>query len=244
MTSKEAMIHQLKNLKGKPLKKKLEHIFTYFWLHILVAVVVIVFAAAYIVHLATAKDPGLTVTCINAYAERDQVEAYITEFAQQADIDLDEYEVRLYTDMTILNDNLMASYEIIQALAAQVAVQAIDVMILDSETVCWYIYRDDFTDLTKVLNPEQQAKYEQYYLYMDMAVLKELEAFYEGTIEYPNPTKPELMSEPVPVALRLPENGQFQQLCYPHRPGAVAVGILSNSLNTNNALSFLDYIMQ
>ena len=39
MTSAEAMLYQLKNLKGKPLKQKLEHIFTYYWIPILVVAV-------------------------------------------------------------------------------------------------------------------------------------------------------------------------------------------------------------
>lgn len=244
MTSREAMIHQLKNLKGKPLKQKLEHIFTYFWLPILAVVAIFGFAVSYTVHLATMKDPGLTITCINANAEYDQAEAYITEFARQTGINLDKYEVRLSTDMVILDDNLMSSYDTIQALIAQIGAQAIDVIVSDPRTLSWCIYQEAFVDLTQVLNPEQQTKYEQHYLYMDMAVLKELETLTEGTIEYPDPTKPELMVEPVPVALLLPENGQFQQLCYPYKSGEVAMGILGNSLNTSNALLFLDYIMK
>ena len=244
MTSTEAMIFQLKNLKGKPLKQKLEHIFTYYWIPIMVIVVILGVAVSYIVHLATMKDSGLTVTCINAYAERDQVEAYITEFAQQAKIDLDQYEVRLSTDMTILNDDLMNSYDTIQTLTAQIAGQTIDMIVSDPQTLSLYIYQDIFVDLTQVLDPEQQTEYEQHYLYMDIAFFKKIETLPEGSIEYPDPTKPELMEQPVPVALLLPENGEFQQLCYPHKPDEVAVGILFNSQNIDNAQAFLDYIMK
>lgn len=244
MTSAKAMIYQIKKLKGKSLKQKLEHIFTYYWIPILVVAVTLGFTVSYAVHLSTVKDPGLTVTCINAYAEQDQADAYITEFSRQTDIDLDKYEVRLSTDMVIFNDNPIESYETIEVLYAQIGAQIIDVMVSDSQTLCQFIYQEIFDDLTQVLSPEQQAKYEQYYLYMDMAVLKELGTLTDGTIEYPDPTKPELMTEPVPVALLLPENGQFQQLCYPQTSGEVAIGILSNSLNISNALSFLDYIMR
>lgn len=243
MTSTEAMIYQLKNLKGKPLKQKLEHIFTYFWMPIVVVVAVLGLTVSYIVHLATVKDPGLTVTCINAHAGSSQVEAYITEFAQQAQIDLEQYEVRLSTDMVITED-LMDSYETIQALTAQIGAGAIDVIVSDLQTLSWYIYQGAFADLTQALNSEQQAEYAQYYLYMDMAVLEKLETLTEETVEYPDPTKPEPMEEPVPVALLLPENAQFQQLCYPYNPGEVAVSILRNSRNHDNAISFLDYIMR
>jgi len=244
MTSKEAMIYQLRNLKGKPLKQKLEHIITYFGLPILAVVAILGIAVSYIVNLATTKDSALTVTCINAYTKYDQAEAYMQEFARQANIDLDQYTVRFSTNTVISDDDLMASYESVQALLAQIAAQSIDVMVSDPQTLSRYMYQEAFVNLTQVLNPEQQAQYAQYFLYMDSAILKELEKFPERIIEFPDPAKPELMAEPVAVALLLPETGPLQQLCYPHTPDKVAVGILANSPNSSNALAFLDYILK
>ena len=244
MTSAEAMLYQLKNLKGKPLKQKLEHIFTYYWIPILVVAATLCFTVAYAVHLVTVKDPGLTVTCINAYAQLDQAETYMTEFARKADIDLDQYEVRLSAELYISEENLMDSYDTLQVLGAHMAAQAIDVLVSDPQTLCPFIYQDAFADLTQVLSPEQQAQYGAYFLYMDLAVLKEPETVTETVAEYPDPSKPELMAEPVPVALLLPEDSSFWQLCYFQAPGPVAIGILGNTLNTDNALAFLDYIME
>lgn len=244
MTSAEAMIYQLKNLKGKPLKQKLEHIFTYYWIPILVVAATLCFTVAYVVHLATVKDPGLTITCINAYAQPDQAEAYMTEFARKADIDLDQYEVRLSTELYISDENLMESYDTLQVLGAYIAAQDLDMLVSNPQTLCPFIYQDTFTDLTQMLTPEQQAQYGEYYLYVDLAVLKELETVTETVTEYPDPSKPELMEEPVPVALLLPENSSFRQLFYFQTAGDVAIGILGNTLNTNNALAFLDYIME
>lgn len=244
MTSKEAMIYQLKKLKGKPLKQKLEHILTYFWIPVLAMVAILGVTLFNIVQHATAKNPGLMVTCINAYAEYEQMQSYMMEFARQSDISPDKYELSISTNAVILDDDPMGSYDSIQMLNAQIAAQAIDVMVSDPQILSWYFYQDVFADLTQVLSPEHQAEYEQYYLYMDMAFLRELETYPEGRIEYPDPTKPELMTEPVAVALLLSGNKEFQQLCYPHNQGEVAVGILFNSLNISNALAFLDYIMK
>ncbi len=242
MTSAEAMLYQLKNLKGKPLKQKLEHIFTYYWIPILVVAVTLCFIVAYTVHLATVKEPGLTVTCINAYAQRDQAEAYMTAFAQRADIDLEQYEVRLSADLRISDDNLLEAYDTFQVLGAHMAAQAIDMLVSDPQTLCPFIYQDAFADLTQVLSPEQQAQYGAYFLYMDLAVLEGQEA--ETVAEYPDPSKPELMAEPVPVALLLPENSSFWQLCYSQTQGPVAICILGNTQNTDNALAFLDFITE
>jgi len=38
MTPTEATIYHLKKLKGKPLKQKIEHIATFFWLPIVIAI--------------------------------------------------------------------------------------------------------------------------------------------------------------------------------------------------------------
>lgn len=74
MTSTEAAIFQLKNLKGKPLKQKLEHIFTYYWIPILVTTAFLIFAISYIVYIATMKDSALSVICINAFAEQENID--------------------------------------------------------------------------------------------------------------------------------------------------------------------------
>ena len=71
MTAWEATIYQLKKLKGKPLKQKVAHILTYFWLQILIVAVVVLCAVSYIVHVATVKDTALHVTCVNAFADPD-----------------------------------------------------------------------------------------------------------------------------------------------------------------------------
>ena len=52
------------------------------------------------------------------------------------------------------------------------------------------------------------------------------------------------MVEPVPVALMLPEKGDFTTLCYLYAADHAAVSVLGNTKNLDNALAFLDYIME
>lgn len=243
MTSEEAIRYHLKKLKGKPLKQNLEYVITYFWVPILTIVLLLLFISSYIINLVTTKDSALNIICMNSYAEDGNAESFITEYAQRAGIDLAEYTVNITAGMSVPDDTLIGSFETSQILFAQIAAQDID-LIVSSQDLSNYIYQEAFAELPQVLSAEQQTRYEQYYLYMDKAFLKSLDGSYTGTLEYPDPTKPELMEEPVPVALRLPDNSEFQQLYYPYKPGEVVVGILSNSLNTNNALLFLDFIMQ
>jgi hypothetical protein len=66
MTSTGAMLYQLKQLKGKPLKQQLEHIVTYFWLPILLTAAILIATVSYVVHLVTLKEEALNVMCVNA----------------------------------------------------------------------------------------------------------------------------------------------------------------------------------
>ena len=65
-----------------------------------------------------------------------------------------------------------------------------------------------------------------------------------AAVEYPDPSDPESMREPIPVALRLPEDAPFPELCFPFQKDGVAAGIIVNSENLANALEFLDYVME
>lgn len=244
MTSKEAKIYQLKNLKGKPLKQKIEYILTYFGISILVTLAVLGFAISYIVHIVTVKDYALTVTCVNTFASQEEADEYAREFAAAAGIDTDEYEVYISGEMLISNSQDLASYEAAQALAAKIATRSIDVMAADLETMTAYLYQNFLADLTQVLTPQQQEEYAPYFLYMDMAFINALEEASGTVAGYPDPTKPEEMEAPVPVALLLPENGTFTGLFYPYWKNQSAVGIVVNSLNTPNALAFVNYIME
>jgi hypothetical protein len=98
--------------------------------------------------------------------------------------------------------------------------------------------------MREVLTPEQQEKYAPFYLYMDLALAEKIREDYERVSEYPDPTKPEEMEKPVPVALKLPADGAFTTLCYLYTADQAAVSVVGNTKNLDNALAFLDYIME
>ena len=244
MTSTEAMIYQLKNLKGKPLKQKLEHIITYFWLPILVTLAILVAMVSYIVHLATAKDMGLNVICLNARTNAEQTEIFIDEFARYADIDTGEYDLYLSSDLTLSDANPTLSYETYQVIVAQAAAKYLDLMAGDLDTMMSYFYQDFFGDLTQQLTPRQQELYAPYFLYADMAVVRQIADAVDGMPELPDPQKPEAMAEPVPVALLIPEGSRLLEIYYPNTTGPVCAGIPGNTENLEHVLAFIDYIME
>lgn len=243
MTSTEAMIYQLKKLKGKPLKQKVQHILTYFWIPILAIVVILGSAVSYIVHLATVKEQVLSVVCINAVAEQQKKDTFAREFLENEGIDTKENEVWLSTDIMISANDPMSSYDAAQYLVTWIATQSVDVMAGDIETMTQYFYQGFMADLTEILTPEQQEAYGEYFLYMDMAVFEQKENDPEAALVYPDPANPETMERPVPVALWLPEDGAFTELCYARAADRAAISVVVNSPNIANALAFVDYIM-
>ena len=244
MTPKEAMIHQLKSLKGQPLKRKLEHIITYFWRPILITLVALVALGSYIVHLVNTKDIGLSVICLNAFPSSETTDHFLDDFAQHASVDTDKYQLLLNDSLVISDEGLTSAYETNQIIMARGTAKELDVIAGDLDTLKSYFYWEIFGDLREQLIPAQQEKYASYFLYIDMAVLREMEAAVDEGPLLPDPTKPELMEEPVPVALMLPEGNLLQEVYYRGRTVPICLGILGNTENLERALAFLDYITE
>jgi len=244
MTSTEAMIYQLKKLKGKPLKQKLEYILTYFWLPIVLFLALTIAVGSYICHRVTMKDMALSVICINAYADSEDAKTIALDFAKEAEIDMNEYDVDISTDLILDGENLSVDYYTAQKIAGQISAASVDLLVSDLNTAIGYFYQDIFWDLNQLLTPSEKTQYAENFLFVDMALVRQLLEDEVQSVQFPDPTKPEEMEEPVPVALLLNGNSAFTVQCFPHNTKSVAVGIVFNSKNLENALAFMDFIMQ
>ena len=245
MTSREAMIFQLKKLKGKPCKEIIGYILTYYWIPIVIGVVSIVFLFSIIVNQVTQKDPALTVCCINAATKQEASKAYGAQFAKDAGIDLSEYEVRIITNLNIKDSDTMASYQSAQALLAMIASESLDVIVSDQETILQCTYADYCADLSQLLTDEQMERYQQFILYMDMEYLSQVqnaETLDGHEPAFPDPAQQEEMGQPIPVALMLPADSEFVNLFFPHIKEDIALSVVVNSQNLSHALRLLEYV--
>jgi len=246
MTSKEAALQRLKELKGKPLKVKLEHILTYYWFPIVAIAGLLIFTVSYSVHVITLKETVLNVTCVNSIVEDDVGAQYARSFAGYLGIDTEKYRVEISADMMTIDEGNMSSYDSAEVLITLVAAQTIDVLVSDEESMFQRFYQDILADLSKMLTPQQQAMYQDSFLYLDNAVLQEVKNLKDLTNipSFPDPAKPEQMQQPVPVAIRIPADAEFARLFFPDRVGEVVIGFAVNTKNLSNALNFLDYVME
>ena len=104
-----------------------------------------------------------------------------------------------------------------------------------------------FSDLNTLLTDEQKKLYEPYLLYIDLAVVEELQAEYEETkdtsaIKYPDPSKPDKMKSPMAVAIDLSSSPKLAKL-YGEKSEPIAFAILDGTPSQVLTLNFLEYMM-
>ena len=247
MTTNEAARKHWLELKDKPLKEKVEHIVTYYGIVILTILAVVIFTVSYTIHLLTLKDSALNITCMGASVTQKEADDFANAFGEFAGIDLEQYEVDISTNLSsYLQGGSDKAYEAAEIMVALVASREVDALVSDKTTLLPYMYQRIFSDLTDILTPEQQARYRDCFLYADDSIIQELKdmSVVEELPQFPDPTKPELMERPVPVAVRIPEQTEFFDLCFSGMKDIAAYGIVINSENLDNALAFLDYIMK
>lgn len=244
MTSREAMLQQLKNLKGKPLKEKVVHIATYFWAPIAAVLFTAVVIVSLIVTNANRKDPVLSFYCLNSMAVQNPVQEYLDEFATDHGVDLEKYAVQLLSNGNTYGTESTVSYANAEVFAAMVTARELDLTTSGIPILLQLAYNENFWDLTQLLTPEQLENNKDNFLYIDMAfveAMKEL-SIMEDIPPYPDPTKPEDMEQPVPFALKLPEDAEFTKLSYPHMQAGIAVVVTAP--HEELALDFLEQLMK
>ena len=247
MTSSEAARKHLKELKGKPLKEKIEHIITYYGVMLAILAGVLMFAVSYTVHLLTLKDSALNITCLGASVTQKDTDAFAGGFAEYAGIDQEQYEVDISTNLSsYAQSGSDSAYDAAEIMIAMAASQAVDGVVSDATTLIPYMYQGLFADLTEVLSAGQQERYKDHFLYADMTIAQQLKdmSVVEELPEFPDPTKPELMDDPVPIAVQIPEDTEFHELFFSNLEEDAVYGIIVNSVNLENTLAFLDYIME
>lgn len=241
MPSLKDSVQEFKKLKNEPLKTKVEYIFTYYWIPILVFAVLLVILISQIIHLSSAKETVLSGHCINAAAESIDAEQFIANFAASFEIDTEENEISILTSQ-FLPGASYDSYVTNQLITAKIAAKSLDFIAADSETLLLYAYQETFCDLRTVLSPAQLQKFCNYFLYMDSAKIGNQDVQTNQPPVYPNPTDPENMQQAIPFAVLIPADSEFAKLYYPDADSPIAIAIVATAPNSDFAVSFLDYI--
>lgn len=237
MTIFEFEREALRNLKGKPLKAKLEHIATYYWIPI-VSIIAVVSLVIFLSHsIATKKETVLFGYCINA-SENENSLSFPKDFGVHAQIGEDQEVVlipNLRTGAAAFNDTM-------QALTIHVAAAEVDFIAGNLETCRTLVQYEYFCDLSEKLDPQLLEKLSPYLLYAERSELYYDKNEYTETPPLPTLTKAESVKDPVPVALDLGVDSPLAK-AYAFGEGNVAMLIMHNAPHFDMLLVFLDYIL-
>lgn len=234
-------------IKKASLKEKLKYFWYYYKWHTFAVIAVISIIGFGIYGNAHQKETVFFAALLNNAAAKEE-RTLEQEFTDYAGIDAEKYRALLDDTMTIdPNGTDEMSVSSSQRMLIYISATELDVILGGEDVFPGYAYNDIFYDLRDILSEEQAASYEPYFYYADRSVMKILAEARENMVasnitELPDPTKPELMEDPVPIgifvsdSIKLNENYFFK--------GIPAVGILVNAPHPEISLQFIDFLMQ
>lgn len=249
MAWKDELNNAKKVFENGTTKDKIEYIWEYYKWHIFIVLFVVYLMGSMIYNNVTEKDYVLQGIFLNTLTKSETVLEMEQDFIEAYPIDMLSEEIFFDASMHYSDDSdaIETSYQTIQVLSSRIAAETIDFMVADTATLYDFSYDQYLTDLTEVLSEEQLKDYEEYLLYYDKAVLKELnnidyavEEFPE--IELPDPANPELMKEPVPVMIDVSSSEKISTL-YPVSIKNYAFAFVINGVHKEKAVEFLEYLM-
>ncbi len=238
-------------LKDAGFKKKFRYFLDYYKWYVIISVLAVILVGTFIYEIVTQRENMFYAVHLNSVA-RESSEEFTQKFAEYAGIDMEKYNVILDSNMTITFDSYSESVAAsAQKLAAYLAAGDLDVMVSAGRMFADYANSDCFYDLREILTPQQLEKYEPYFYYVDWTMVEKRNAMSSNledvsNLEYPDPSKPEEMERPVPVAIYVNSSKALADSYYfqDNEDGSLAIGVFGNTGRLETALKYIDYLLQ
>lgn len=229
-------------LKGMPLRAKIEHIATYYWIPIVSVIVAASLIGFSIYNTVTRTETMLLGYCINTSA-KEFSQTLKEDFSAHAEL-TEKQEIVLLTN---LNINTSTGFnDTMQALTVRAAAEEVDFIASDMEGSRTMVQYGYFSDLTKIFTAEQLEQLEPRILYAERSEIIYDESNYSQTDEMPplpKLAKAASFTDPVPVALDLGADTLLTD-AYKFIDGKAVMLIMPNSQRLEMLQVFLDYIME
>ena len=247
MTIHEARKEQLASMKNRSLKEKLPFFWEYYGIRTIALVVAAVTVIAFVVNLATKKEPAFTGVFFGANPQ-PSADSYLEDFGQSAAIDVEKYDLTVQCQPDIRMEQQITPdiYSYMESFTAMVAAQSVDCFAANSELYLYFGYLEYAVDLRTVLTTEEIEALKPYLYYIDAHLIEQQESANEGYAsaysQRPDATKPELMKDPVPVGVSLSIATDAFKESYVFGSDAV-IGICASAPYRENALAFLRHCL-
>ena len=258
-----ALMDEFKKERASIKKENFKVQFLYFWeyykWYVLGPLLAIAFIIYYIYTSANAKDFAFYSVMLNSteyhpYVSNTlelgthTVDEHADDFSAYIDMDEDKYWILLDTSIQIHdNPDERETSEGIEKLVTYLNAGEIDTLVTGSSDFAEYAYDSQFHDLREIMTPEQLAKYEPYFFYVDRKILDEVKIAmdnfdYSYQLIVPDPTKPEAMEDPIPVGIYV-HDSQYLMNTFVFEEAEIVMGIYVNAPHVETAFDYLDFLL-
>ncbi len=256
MNINEEKRNQWQALKGMGFKAHWEYFWDYYKIHVIVAVLAIVFVVTLVKDIRSNKPYALNAIFINSNS-MSAADDIATGFAEARGINTEEELV--YIDPAValtstgLTQNDIAQVEKIYAM---IAAKELDVCVTAPDIFRSYSENEMFLDLREAMSDEEIAKYGDRIMYVDNAEVQRLQEERQNhldagetdvTSDTPSEkvinTDPSGMADPMPIGVVLTGSTLLNDGGY--FPGETPIaGIVISSEHEDNAAAFIEYLLK
>lgn len=248
MTIREAIREQQKSIKNRSFREQLSYFWEYHGIKTICLLLALIAAIAFLVTMVTKKESAFSGVFFGATAGEGSNQ-YLSDFQQAAGINPNKHQVSIQTNLDIQMDQQMTPeiYQSMEAFTAMVAAKTVDCFAGNEDLFLYYAYMEYAVDLRTVLTPEELTQLSPYLHYIDGKLIEDQEASGDGLAtaysQRSDSQKPELMADPIPVAVSLDAATDAFREAYQFADSSV-IGICAASACPENALAFLRYCLQ
>ena len=247
MTIREAQKEQRESIKNRSTKEKFSFFWEYYGIKTICLILAMAALIAFVISMTTKKEYAFTGVFFGAQPQ-DSSDSYLEDFGKAAGVDLSKYELSTQCHLDIQMDQQITPeiYQSMETFTAMVAAKSVDCFAGNDDLFLYYAYMEYALDLRTVLTQEELDLLSPYLHYIDGKLIEQQENANEGYAsaysQHPDPTKPELMADPIPVAISLNTATDAFKEAY-HFGEEAVIGICASSEQAQNALAFLRYCL-
>jgi hypothetical protein len=235
-------------LKHGTLKQKISYYWMYFKWYVLLGAAILAIAISMIYGYVTRKPDALSAAFINCMPAPGE-EAYLADFAEGAGINTEKNLISVDSALYITRGaSDQTSVFSSQKIMVFIAAQDIDILVGDMDTYLTYAYEGVLTDVRNILSADLIERYEPYFFYVDQSIIDESMTGDElvsltDVPNYPDPTLPSAMKNPIPVAIFVNESVPLQS-AYEFPDGPTVIGVVINTKRQDTAVAFMEYVIK
>ncbi len=236
------------NIKNQPKEERWQYIWDYYKWHLIAVVLVIALLIQGAVSFANTKNVVISVVFLNCNIGIKD-EAFLDGFYDYAGIDPATQEVGFYSDLILKDGSNKSDVSTFQRIMASVATRDVDFLVGQDASfrMCACNTSRIFTDLRSFLDADTLTQLADRLYYIDGAFIEKLNAPVGESVDLsltnaPDPTKPELMEDPIPVGIDISDRVAFQKAYY-FPDTTLYLGVFSTTDHPELTKAFINYLI-